>query len=78
MLLRNKTDMTITNPDRLLTLGKEVCVYLSTQTGPPVQVVGNVRELLLQEGVSSTDGLHITSSAITALCPQYRSTILPR
>ena len=77
MLLRNKTDMTITNPDRLLTLGKEVCTYLSTQIGVPPAVVINVREMLIQEGVTSSDGLHITSSAITALCPQYKSKILP-
>jgi hypothetical protein len=78
MLLRSKPDLTITDPDRLLDLGREVCVYLDTQTGRPIDIVGNVRQLLLAEGVSSNDGQKIAFAAITTLCPQHKSKVLPR
>jgi hypothetical protein len=76
-LLRNKPEMIITNPDRLLTLGKEVCVYLSTQRGVPLATIINVREMLLQEGVTSDDGREIALAAVNSLCPQYKSKIIP-
>jgi hypothetical protein len=76
-LLRDKPEMIITNPDRLLTLGKEVCVYLSTQRGVPLATIINVREMLLQEGVTSDDGREIALAAVKSLCPQHMSKIIP-
>ena len=76
-LLRNRSDMTITDPARLLELGKEVCVYLGTQSGPTTVVMGNVKDLLGREGTSGTEWVHITAAAVTTLCPEHKSKILP-
>ena len=78
MLLRGKPDMAITDPNRLLDLGRRVCTFLGEQRGNAPEIIGNVKSMLLQEGVSSSDGMHITAASITTLCPENKSKILPR